>query len=131
MFVNMSSLVFADHNVQRATEWYIQIVVRSSDWKSQCVIAAWEKKTDKLSLASKPRSHTESPPIWVDQPFAMRRSLEMLLEFQLPQRSTPWWGWSVLQSEECRVSLKEMMMTEFSKEDLETRPERRKTRLIG
>ena len=35
----------------------------------------------------------------------------MFLEFQRPLRSRPWWGWDVLQSEECRVSCKEMMMT--------------------
>ena len=93
MLVNLSSLAFAVHNVQRATEWYIQIVVRRSDWKSQRAIAAWDKETDKLSLASKPRSHTE-PRIWSDQRFAMRKSLEML-EFQLPSRSRSWWGWDV------------------------------------
>ena len=33
------------------------------------------------------------------------------LEFLQPLRSKPWWGWDALQSEECRVSCKEMMMT--------------------
>ena len=94
MFVNMSS-AFAVHSVKCATEWYIQIVVRNFRLEVALVIAAWEKETDKLSFASKPRSHTESPRIWSDQRFAVRRSLEMLLEFQLPSRSRPCWGWDV------------------------------------
>ena len=62
------------------------------------------KEIDKRSLASEPRPHTELPPIWEDQQFAMLKSLHMFLEFQQPLRSRLWWGWDALQSEECRVS---------------------------
>ena len=60
---------------------------------SQCVIAVCEKETDKLSLASEPRPHTELSRIWEDQQFATLKSLEMIQEFQQPLRSRPWWGW--------------------------------------
>ena len=73
--------------------------------------SASEKDIDKSSLASKLRPHTELLPIWEDQQFAMLKSLDMSLEFLQPLRSRPWWGWDALQSEECRVSCKEMMRT--------------------
>ena len=84
-----------------------------------------------MSLAASP-DHTELPRIKEDQQFAMQKSLEMFLEFQQPLRSRPWWGWDAPQSEECRVSCKEMVMTttEFNEEELKTMLERYKTTLI-
>ena len=64
---------------------------------SQCVIAASEKDIDKSSLASELRR--------------THRVVTDLGRSAKPPRSRPWWGWDALQSEECRVSCKEMMRT--------------------
>ena len=80
--MKMSSVVFVVLSAQCASERYIQIAVRSLEWTSQCVVAAWERETDKLSLASEPRPHTELPRILEDQQLAMLKSLDMFLEFQ-------------------------------------------------
>ena len=63
----------------------IQVV--HPEWTSQYVIAALGREVGKWSLACEPRPHTELPPIWEDQQFAMLKSLGMFSEFQQPLRS--------------------------------------------
>ena len=67
-------------------------------------------RIDKLNLTSEPRPQIESPRILVDRRFAVRKSLELFLGSQPPLWSRPWLGWDALQSEECRVLCKDMMV---------------------
>ena len=80
---------------------------------SRLLYSVWNGRRSMSSpcWGEKSRPHTELPPIWGDQQFAMLKSLGMISEFQQPRRLRPEWGWDAVHSEECQASCKEMTMT--------------------